>query len=226
MRPILQRTAFRRAGIYSKGYAYVLYGATFYGKGLFREAETYLLSGCDLGEKAGHTILVCIGKWMLGETYLATADYSKSSLFFDNAAEAGRFKFLPSVISLFGAGSALAGVMRNEKSLSSSRRRREARVFAPPRCGFGGFWAVRCIWPLARCVHRTMFYHSVTDGGLNWGSGLPPILTGRLGGSCPPCFGVRDLPGAGGHRGPPAVCLAKTDPACHKAKAFQTSYFV
>ena len=71
---------------------------------------------------------------MLGETYLATADYSKSSLFFDNAAEAGRFKFLPSVISLFGAGSALAGVMRNEKSLDLSAIRgysaaNKAKVF-------------------------------------------------------------------------------------------------
>jgi len=64
--------------IYSKAMAYVIHGASCYGKGLLEEAEKYLLKGLEFCERINLHAWDGSAHLFLGETYFETGDFKRS----------------------------------------------------------------------------------------------------------------------------------------------------
>jgi len=64
--------------IYSKAMAYVIHGASCFGKGLLEEAEKYSLKGLEFCERINFPAWDALAQFFLGETYFEMGDYKRS----------------------------------------------------------------------------------------------------------------------------------------------------
>jgi class 3 adenylate cyclase/tetratricopeptide (TPR) repeat protein len=64
--------------IYSKALAYTGYGVSFFGKGLFKEAEKYFLMGIDFCKRINLLMFEMVGHLYLAQTFFLLKEYQKS----------------------------------------------------------------------------------------------------------------------------------------------------
>jgi tetratricopeptide (TPR) repeat protein len=64
--------------IYSKAMAYVIHGASCYGKGLLEEAEKYLLKGLEFCERINFAVWDGVAQCSLGDTYYEMGNFQRS----------------------------------------------------------------------------------------------------------------------------------------------------
>jgi len=107
--------------IYSKAHAYTVYGSSCYCKGLFEEAEGYLLKAADFCERMNLFQIWFVAHWTLGETYFDRREYRKSQDHYNRAnfvSEYGRLA--RSLTNSSKIALARARVMNNEKDINLS----------------------------------------------------------------------------------------------------------
>jgi class 3 adenylate cyclase/tetratricopeptide (TPR) repeat protein len=97
----LLRLAQKMGDIYVKGMAYCSYGASCFHKGLFDEAENYLLEAVAFCEKTTHVSWGAYASLLLGDLYVDRREYEKSQNFHNRAISFLKScRFCPSLINL------------------------------------------------------------------------------------------------------------------------------
>jgi tetratricopeptide (TPR) repeat protein len=104
--------------IYSKAMAYVIHGASCYGKGLLEEAEKYLLKGLEFCERINFAVWDAAAQFHLGDTYFEMGDFLKSKEHYKKASWAfERNQSFPSWVGFGKVGVARSKVLNEEKDL-------------------------------------------------------------------------------------------------------------
>jgi class 3 adenylate cyclase/tetratricopeptide (TPR) repeat protein len=105
--------------IYSKAMAYVLHGASCYGKGLLEEAEKYLLKGLEFCEKINFPAWDGSAHLFLGETYFETGDFKRSKEHYEKGSWAlENTRSWASWANLVKVGLVRSKVMNKEKDVN------------------------------------------------------------------------------------------------------------
>jgi class 3 adenylate cyclase/tetratricopeptide (TPR) repeat protein len=105
--------------IYSKAMAYVLHGASCYGKGLLEEAEKYLLKGLEFCEKINFPAWDGNAHLFLGETYFETGDFKRSKEHYEKGSWAlENTRSWASWANLVKVGLVRSKVMNKEKDVN------------------------------------------------------------------------------------------------------------
>jgi tetratricopeptide (TPR) repeat protein len=104
--------------IYPKAMAYVIHGASCYGKGLLEEAEKYLLKGLEFCERINFAVWDAAAQFHLGDTYFEMGDFLKSKEHYKKASWAfERNQSFPSWVGFGKVGVARSKVLNEEKDL-------------------------------------------------------------------------------------------------------------
>ena len=104
--------------MWSKSFAYVTHGVSFFGKGLLEEAEKNLLKGLELCERISITYWITVAQFHLGELYFEIGDFSKSIEFYKKGLRVlEREHLFPSWAGVGKAGLARAKVMNREEDV-------------------------------------------------------------------------------------------------------------
>jgi class 3 adenylate cyclase/tetratricopeptide (TPR) repeat protein len=129
------RAAEESGDIYSKAYVYSSYGNLCFGRGLFEEAEKYLLKGIEFCERLNEKGWNAIAHIFLGETYFEIGDFPRSKDYYEKGCWLlEHARLLPSSVGLAKIGAARSRVMNNEKdvdleSLYAYSRNNKIRAF-------------------------------------------------------------------------------------------------
>lgn len=104
--------------IYSKAIAYSHHGSSCFFKGLFMEAERYLLEGIVFANKINFLFLLNDAHLMLGNTYFEKGEYQKAKDHYQKAVCALEAEeALPSLINAIKTSIALIEAMNNERDI-------------------------------------------------------------------------------------------------------------
>ncbi len=104
--------------IYSKAMAWVIHGASCYGKGLLEEAEKHLLNGLEFCERINFAVWVGCAQYQLGETYFEMGDFQRSKEHCEKGILAlERNRLFPSWVKFVNAASTRSKVMNKEKDV-------------------------------------------------------------------------------------------------------------
>jgi len=98
------RLAEESGDILSKGLAYTAQGLFYYGRGLFEEAERYLLKGVGFLEKLNEKFISLFAHLELGDIYFEMGDYRKSEEWYAKVERLIKNSQFPSGICLVKAG--------------------------------------------------------------------------------------------------------------------------
>ena len=123
-------TAVKSEDILVETIAYICHGLSCYHKGLFDEAEQYLLKGLDFCAKSHHAVWGGWGSLFLGELHVQLGNYEKAEEFYNNAIEffAQRQSFYPSYV-LFSKVS-----RERPKALSRNRKINVSKLLEYHKC--------------------------------------------------------------------------------------------
>jgi tetratricopeptide (TPR) repeat protein len=102
---------------YSKGIAYTCHGASCYGRGLFVEAEEYLLRGIGFCERVKEKMWNSFAHLFLGEIFFERGNFSKSEECYKKAIRLIKGRQLPSFVGLAKAGLLSAKSMIDPKDI-------------------------------------------------------------------------------------------------------------
>jgi class 3 adenylate cyclase/tetratricopeptide (TPR) repeat protein len=104
--------------IYSKAIAYSSHGASCYGKGLFEEAEKYLLKGLEFCKRINFSGWDGTDNYHLGETYFEMGNFRRSKEYFEKGTWAfERNRLWPSWVGFGKVASTRSKVMNKEKDV-------------------------------------------------------------------------------------------------------------
>jgi class 3 adenylate cyclase/tetratricopeptide (TPR) repeat protein len=105
--------------IYSKAVAYVSHGASCYGKGLFDEAEKYLLKGFAFCERINFPVWDGGAQYHLGEIYFEMGDFQRSKEHYKKGIWAlEQHRLVPSWVGFGKVGLVRSKVMNKEKDVN------------------------------------------------------------------------------------------------------------
>jgi tetratricopeptide (TPR) repeat protein len=105
--------------IYPKAMAYVILGASCYGKGLLEEAEKYLLEGLEFCERINFAAWDGAAQFHLGDTYFEMGNFQRSKEHYEKASWAlEQYQLFPSYAGCGRVGSARSKVMNKEKDVN------------------------------------------------------------------------------------------------------------
>jgi tetratricopeptide (TPR) repeat protein len=113
------RIAEESGDIYSKAMAYVLHGASCYGKGLLEEAKKYLLKGLEFCGRINLPIAHGAAEYILGEIYYEAGNFQTSKEHYEKGVwsyECNRL--LPSWVGFGKVALARSKVMNKEKDVN------------------------------------------------------------------------------------------------------------
>ena len=103
---------------YSKGLVYTIHGIFCYGRGLFEEAEKYLLWGVGLCKRVNEKLWNSTAHFTLGETYFEKGDFLRSEECFRKAHELLKdSRLFPSFADCVNVGGIRAKAMINPKEI-------------------------------------------------------------------------------------------------------------
>jgi tetratricopeptide (TPR) repeat protein len=104
--------------IYPKAMAYVIHGASCYGKRKLEEAEKFLLKGLEFCERINFAVWDAAAQFHLGEIYFEMGDFLKSKERCKKASWAfGRNQSFPSWVGFGKVGVARSKILNKEKDL-------------------------------------------------------------------------------------------------------------
>jgi tetratricopeptide (TPR) repeat protein len=105
--------------IYSKAMAYVIHGASCYGKGLLEEAEKYLLKGLEFCERINFAVWDAVAQYHLGDTYYEKGNFQRSKEHHEKGVGAlDRNQSFPSFVGWGKVASTRSKVMNKEKDVN------------------------------------------------------------------------------------------------------------
>jgi len=105
--------------IYPKAMAYVIHGASCYGKGLLDEAEKYLLKGLEFCERINFAGWDAAAQFHLGDTYFEMGDFKRSKEHYEKASWAlEHYQLFPSYAGCGRVGLARSKAMNKEKDVN------------------------------------------------------------------------------------------------------------
>jgi tetratricopeptide (TPR) repeat protein len=105
--------------IFSRANAYVSHGVSFYGKGLFEEAEKHVLKGIEFCERINFHSMNGVARLQLGETYYEMGDFARSKEHYEKGSRALEgSRIWPSWANAGKVGLARAKVMNKEKDVN------------------------------------------------------------------------------------------------------------
>ena len=105
--------------IYSKAMAYVIHGASCYGKGLLEEAEKYLLKGLEFCERINFAVWDGVAQYHLGDTYYEKGNFQRSKEHHEKGVGAfERNQSFPSWVGWGKVASTRSKVMNKEKDVN------------------------------------------------------------------------------------------------------------
>jgi class 3 adenylate cyclase/tetratricopeptide (TPR) repeat protein len=104
--------------IYPKAMAYVIHGASCYGKRLLEEAEKYLLKGLEFCERINFAVWDAAAQFHLGETFYEKGNFQRSKEHYEKASWAfERNQSFPSWVGFGKVGVARSKVLNKEKDV-------------------------------------------------------------------------------------------------------------
>ena len=104
--------------IMSKGYVCSSHGIFWYARGLFQEAEKYLLKGIEFCERINEIGWSASAHLFLGKTYFEMGDFSKSKKHCERGSQLWEHnRVFPSLVSFAKVASERSKVMNNEKDV-------------------------------------------------------------------------------------------------------------
>jgi tetratricopeptide (TPR) repeat protein len=104
--------------IYPKGMTYVIHGVSCYGKGLFEEAEKYLLKGVEFCEKINFPAWDAAAHFHLADTYFEIGNFQKSKEHYGKGIWSfERNRLFPSWVDWGKVGLARSKVLNKEKDV-------------------------------------------------------------------------------------------------------------
>jgi class 3 adenylate cyclase/tetratricopeptide (TPR) repeat protein len=110
------RAAEESGDIISKAYVYSSHGTLCFGRGLFEEAEKYLLKGIELCERLNEKGWNMIAHSYLAETYFEMGNFPNSKDYYEKVCGLlEHTRLMPSARGLAKIGAARSRVMNNEK---------------------------------------------------------------------------------------------------------------
>jgi tetratricopeptide (TPR) repeat protein len=85
--------------IYSKALAYIGHGVSFFGIGLFKEAEKYFLNGIDFCKRINLLMFEMVGHFYLAQTFFLLKEYQKSKEHYVKAIAISKNEsYMPSIL--------------------------------------------------------------------------------------------------------------------------------
>jgi tetratricopeptide (TPR) repeat protein len=107
--------------IFSKAFAHVALGLSYYGKGYFNEAKEHLTKSADLSEKNNLLVMFASVNEYLGQIYFDTEEYKTSQKHHEVAISTYRhIQIFPSSVNVYKIVMARAKIMNNEKDYNLS----------------------------------------------------------------------------------------------------------
>jgi class 3 adenylate cyclase/tetratricopeptide (TPR) repeat protein len=104
--------------IYSKAWAYMARGGSFYHKGFMEEAERHLIKGVGLSEKINLFSAHGWSNWSLGEIYCEIGEHQKAKDHYCKAILSFEHRLFPSWVNIVRLALGRAKVMNIEKDIS------------------------------------------------------------------------------------------------------------
>jgi class 3 adenylate cyclase/tetratricopeptide (TPR) repeat protein len=112
------RIAEESGDIYSKAWAYMAHGDSFYHKGFIEEAERHLMKGVYLSEKINLFSAHGWSNWSLGDLYCEIGEHQKAKDHYCKAISSFEDRLIPSWVNLIRIALERAKVMNMEKDIN------------------------------------------------------------------------------------------------------------
>ena len=104
--------------IYSEALAYIGYGISLLGKGLFKEAKKYLIMGIDFCKRINLLMFELVGHLYLAETYFLLKEYQKSKVHYVKGITICKDEsYMPSILGLFKIDKIKSKVVNNDMDI-------------------------------------------------------------------------------------------------------------